>query len=337
MIHYLKPLKIEKRTGSKNSNKGAIDLNVLDTFLERDISIVKELHKTRYMTIEMIKDLFWPDSKTIRTAQIRMKKLTELQLVRSFPIPTNSTGRKPLIYAPGKLGAFILNRDYAIPQKSVNYLPNNREQNGGWLQHYLSGVGAYIIVKTACAHNPNIDLTLWEYESAFLTKNSYDRVEIEYKGKKQKMGVQPDSHFILKIQSHNHQNQPVTRQPHLFPEYDFANVTHEPSTDESLSMVKKMLARQAWFNDKCSTITKEGKTRAVSLFEKRYQVSAARILWITTGEVRMQAMINTAENMDVPNKHYNWFTTFDLFTPENILTGKIWRVATKEGLYSLTW
>jgi len=305
-------------------------------FLERDLLIAKELHESGYMLIDQLQQLFWPDSKRPQACRLRMKKLTDLGLVRRFELLGAGSGRKNFVYSTGPISPQVLEDHFHIPAKSVDFKPKSREQNISHLQHHLAANALKITIRKAIKNHPTIELDLWEYESTLKIRGGYDRINLPIEGttKTEKRGVIADSHFVLKIST----NQGY-RLPHLFPEYDFTNSTLEPTKQEEKSWKQKAQARLIWFNDKTETITENGKTRAVSAFEKRYGSEAARFLWLTQGEVRLQNMIGTVESLTEKNKHFNWFSTYDQITPATFLTGQIWRVATKqeEGLKSLTW
>ena len=61
------------------------------------------------------------------------------------------------------------------------------------------------------------------------------------------------------------------------------------------------------------------------LFQKRYQAKTVRILTVTTNDRRVQTLKTITE--DVGGKRRFWFTTFDQVTPQAVLTGQVWQVA----------
>ena len=69
-------------------------------------------------------------------------------------------------------------------------------------------------------------------------------------------------------------------------------------------------------------------------YQARYQSDSYRILTVTETEARLATLKTVTQAAG--GKSWFWFTTFDRITPDTVLTERIWQIANREGLHTLT-
>lgn len=293
----------------------------------RDVELLMALHTARYMTAPQIAALFWRESKPgtkdphaskLRASQRRLRQLAEEELVRRIEIPVKmGEGRKPYVYALAK-GAVPILESVGISGDDVEWKQKPREENSPFLEHLLASVDFRIALTLACEQHPDVTLVEWMDEREL--KRDPDRVEIKSKrGKQQSVAIVPDAAFTLRIVQAGGKAGRIFR----FVEIDRATVTVEPSKWKRRGWAKKVRAYLSYLDRR--TVRQGGG--AVTQFTARYGAPTARILTVTTTDLRLANLKAATEK--VGGGSLFWFTTFEQVTSETVLTAPIWQEAGK--------
>lgn len=297
----------------KNQALGKKPKNIRLT--KRDIEVFITLYQTRYMTTPQIQALFWPPAKgkpysTLKPCQRRLRLYTEHRFLRRLELPWfRGEGRKPYVYALDQVGAQIVAHELGLDPKRIDW-QRRGDPEYLFLQHVLATNDVRVAITLAAREN-GWKIEKWVEERTLRSQAMRDYVTIQGpRGGKQKVAVIPDGYFILHLGD---------RRGHHFLEIDRRTVTVEPTSEEQNSWRRKVRAYLAYYQS--------GK------YSERYQTKSLRILTVTTGERRLSNLKRITEKSG--GRSHFWFTTFDLATPENILTAPIWQVAGRQGEYIL--
>lgn len=266
---------------------------------ERDIDIVQAVSDHRALLGSHIQDLFFGSRST---AQYRLSRLFHHEyLDRHFmTVVSGGPASSPIIYTIGRHGERML-------AEQRGYTPSElRRPKGGtlswnFLEHLLR-INDFRVDVTLAARTKGWTVEVWEDEPLFRANPDYVWLN-NSQGRLSKKPVLPDGYFRLAV--------PQGR-AHFFVEVDRGS--------ESLSRFRPQVeVYQAY--------TASGQ------YQVRYSKTSLRVLVITTSARRMASLKMATREAGGDRKY--WFTTFDLVTPETVLTGAVWERLMDDTPYSL--
>lgn len=282
----------------------------------RDKEIIKVVYTHRALTTHQIEALFFtPKTGPTQPAntsrcKYRLQMLFHHGFLYRDEQPQKLTeGRKPLVYFLDERGKGLLEE---LLDEEIDWNPEHNDVSHPFLDHLLATNDVRVSIEVA-ARNQGWTIETWLDDKTLKSRQMKDYVMIKGpRGGEQRAAVVPDGYFHLWDGEYHY---------HLFLEVDRRTVTGEASKWEKRDWARKVRAYLAYY--------RSGK------YQKRYQTKSLRILTVTTGKVRLANL--KAITKKTGGKARFWFTTFDLATPDTILTKPIWQQASKDGLYSLTW
>jgi hypothetical protein len=282
------------------------------TLTQRDIQILETLYTARYLTTQQIQALFWRPLQggtwgPVKACERRMRLLYTNGLVRRIEQPVKrGEGPQPYIYALDRRGADILVVERGIEPHDIDWKPKSAEENYPFLRHLLATNDVRIALTLACEGH-GVELVSWLDEKELKSEGMKDYVTITTpEGKRQQTPVIPDAAFLLRWEK---------KRALFFVEIDCGTVTVAPSRWETRGWSRKVQAYLAYADSEA--------------YRRRYGERRARILTVTTSQLRLAHLKATTETTGGGNQF--WFTTFELATNQaNLLTAPIWSVAGRD-------
>lgn len=295
----------------------------------RDIEIMKAVADYRALTTDQIEALLFnpsffeqklnqdfqkPHAPT--RCSYRLQKLYHYGYLKREDIPQRlSEGRKPYVYFLDTKGLNFLTHHELLEDEEISLRDKVYSVSYPFLQHLLD-TNTIRIVFTLAAYAQGWRISNWIDEKTLKQDQNVDVVAIKSsEGKISKASVVPDAYFTLETPQASY---------NFFLELDRSTETGEYSTFGRRDFARKMRIYGAYLTPQLD---------GMSLFEKRYNTKQVRILTITTGERRVANLKTLTERVGGKNRF--WFSWMKQCTPTTILTGAIWQIASREGLYEL--
>lgn len=288
-------------------------------FTIRDAQILEALHAAEFLTTHQVRNLYFTEGKggkdgLTKACERRMRLLYHAGLVRRIEQPvTRGEGSKPYVYALTRKGAEFLVAEAGIDPAEIDWRPKSFEANPAFLSHLLATTDFRIALLNACK-GTDIAVAQWTDEREFRMSDMMDYVMLTGpNGQEKKTAVIPDAVFMLGR---------AEKKALFMVEIDMRTVTVEPRLWDAKGWAKKVRAYMAWFNSES--------------FLMKYEGRRARVLTITTGEKRLNNLLQVTERVAGENKDLFWFTTFEqAMDPSKLLTAPIWTVVGSDTPHSL--
>jgi hypothetical protein len=292
-------------------------------FQERDSIILETIYNhDGVLARRHIKELFWPD-KSVQSMENRLSKLyhngylnwPNEQHRKYRPIP------EPLVWLGWK-GVMMIAQNRGIEIKppirdnenQMRLLQKRLRKHGirwvrepNWNQphHDLAVVDFRLAVERATNSLSNLSLFQWVSESEF--RATTDVIRYSFKAndgelKYRKKGVCPDGFFIIADET-KWRNEEHFKALFLL-EIDMA--TH----DNSSFGIEKAAAGAAYIQSPA--------------YKDRFGANAGRWLVVTTGETRMNNLIQQTKTRVSQYPQLFYFTTLEQIINHNVLTASIW-------------
>ena len=139
-----------KRKGRKRFQ---VDSSIGLYLMERDIEIICEVHKYRFMTTKHLLCLFGSRGESKQGIYRRLYRLYHNGYLYRFKRDANV----PIAYALGNKGAQLLSERLDIPMPAVDWTSKNRDVGNFFLDHTLMITEFMVIVRLACEASEHID------------------------------------------------------------------------------------------------------------------------------------------------------------------------------------
>lgn len=176
----------------------------------------------------------------------------------------------------------------------VRALGWRREPRWGQIEHDLAVNDFRLDVTESCARQPELELETWVPEREFLA-HADTVMYTNVNGRAARRQVRPDGLFTIRHGAYRSR---------LLLELDRA------TEDNPRFVRQKVLPGLAYLRS--------------SAFQRRAGYRSGRWLVVTTGERRMHNLRQQTVRAVGTQARVFWFTTFDLVTPETVLTASIW-------------
>lgn len=299
---------------------------------DRDIEIIRQVYKHRFLTSEQIKAL------TTGSNQVILRRLCALYHNHYLDRPKEQiinyragSGSSPMVYGLGNQGAELLAKEFNIPRSKVDWTSKNREVKMAFLEHTLLVSNFMVCLELACRQTQGIKvieseeiLTKQPAKGEKLKALSFKvKIQRQVKGETKKLNfsVVPDYMFGLYFPN----EQEGRKHAYFFLEADRSTMPVDRKDLFASSFLKKMIGY--W----------EGYEK--DLFKKTFGFKGARVLTLTKSNERIKNMIEA--NKQVDSRHQGskmfLFTTLNnisLANPAKILE-PIWQNGRDSELVSL--
>lgn len=268
---------------------------------QRDLEIIRAVYEYRALTTPQVEALLFPGGtkgKT-NTCRLRLKKLFHNGYLWRSEMP--AIGKAPLVYRIDREALPLLSVILDIEPEEIDWHPRERVIPN---QHLLKTNDVRIAINLAAAAH-GLVIEQWLDDRTLKRTHAKDQVTIVGpKGGKKQVTVIPDGYFRLWYPDKE-------KRAHFFLEVDLATEVGQASQWGRRDFATKMRKYTTYFYS--------------GLFQRRYKAKTARVLTVTTSDRRVQTLKTITE--DVGGKRRFWFSTFDLISPRNVLTKKVWQVA----------
>lgn len=277
----------------------------------RDVQILEALQAAGLLTTHQIRNLYFTEGNggkdgLIKACERRLRLLFQAQLVRRIEQPvTRGEGSKPYVYALTRKGAELLMTEVGIDAAELDWRPKSFEANPAFLSHLLATTDFRITLLNACK-GTEIAVTQWVDERELRIADMVDYVMLTGPhGQEKKTAVIPDAVIVLEWRE---------KRALFMVEIDMRTVPVEPRLWDAKGWTRKIRAYEAWFRSE-GFLTKYGGRRA-------------RVLTITTGEQRLNNLLQVTERTAEEYQDAFYFSTFgEALEPSKLLTTPIWKVA----------
>lgn len=276
--------------------------NVPLRMMPRDIEIIRAVYNYRVLTSEQLERLFFLQPGKERPSNTRCS--TRLQalfhhgfLARDEQPQKVTEGRKPLLYFLDRRGAEYLSQLDEVDPAELDWRPSHNQVSPLFLDHLLKTNDVRIDIELACRMHDAFELSGWVDDRSLKRQEMREYVLIAgARGQQRRVAVIPDGFFLIR--------DATSRFPTLL-EIDMG-------TESSRTIRQKVAAYKEF--------ERTGRYRA------KFDAGGAamRVLFVTTGAVRMQNIKAAAEQSR--GKYNFWFTTFDQVAAETFLHTPIWHV-----------
>ena len=290
---------------------------------ERDIEIIKQVYKHRFLNSEHIKTLIEGSNQGILRRLQALYHNQYLDRPREQIQPYRS-GSQAMIYGIGNKGADLLAQDFNIPRAKIDWTSKNRNVQTFFLNHTLSIADFMVCLELACEQVKNIKIIEPEEILARSPKetqsgvNSYSlKIQttrtVRGKQKNFNIGLIPDKVFGIHFT-----NEPAGRnKAYFFLEADRSTMPVERKNLLRTSFYKKLL---------CYYLASSMKE---DIFKKTFGFKHARVLTVTKSNERIKNMIKANQKVDERGKGLRMllFTQASSFSLDqaNKVLEKIWR------------
>lgn len=270
------------------------------------------MYECRALTAPQIERLFFAhphdNGEVNARCKLRLRLLFHHGYLFRDEQPTKlSEGRKPLVYFLDVMGAEHLSH---LQGSEVDWDPQDNNVSYPFLEHLLSTNDFRVAVWYA-ARTHHLDLPVWLDERTLKSPQMKDTLILKgEKGGREKAAVVPDAFFRLETAEDRY---------NFFVECDLGTVTLDASGSGKRDWMRKIRTYLEYYRS--------------GAYEKRYATKDMRILTVTRSEKRMRNLKEVTEAAG--GKSRFWFTTFDAFKREDVLSSPVWSVASREGMYPL--
>lgn len=269
------------------------------TLQERDVAIIKEVYKYRFLTSEHIAALAG-GSKQVVLRRLQLLYHTAYLDRPREQIKPYTQGSSPMVYGLGNKGIDLLVKDFNIKKSKVDWTSKNREVKTVFLEHTLQIANFMVCLRLACQDHGRIQLIEpkpTDNQGAFSWKV---RIALEIQGKKRDLAFSliPDRVFQLYFPD----NPEGKQRAYFFLEVDRSTMPVIRSNFYKTSFFKKMLGYwHSW---------QEG------LFQEHFGFKNARVLTLAKSGARIKSLIEANKEVDGRKKGTKMF----LFARENAFT-----------------
>ena len=278
---------------------------------ERDVEIIRQVARHRFLRSTHISQLFDAPHKTI------CERLALLYHARYLDRPRSQLeyyacngGNAPFVYALSNQGARLLKEHCGLDQTNVDWTRKNRDSTRGFSLHTLSIAEFRVALAVACRARPDIQI-IWPEEllqSAPEQIKQYPnpwswRVRTQFKGQIVEIGVVPDYVFALVL--------PDGRRRPFVVECDRGTMPIERGSLTQTSMLRKFIAYEA--------------TQAQAIHKSRFGWGDFRVLVTTTSSERNKHMRELIERSRGCNPLF-LFAESSPFTEPNFFN-RLWQSA----------
>jgi hypothetical protein len=271
----------------------------------RDIGIIMAICDYRALTTAQIEEIFFTPT-TRSQCSLRLKLLfqhgylqrTEQQLA----------GKHPLIHWLDKRGQEVVAAQRKIDPSEVDWTPKPQALRDLFLDHLIATNTVRLSIARAAAKHGFL-LEEWRDDKTLKRDHAHDKVTIVgAQGGTQLVAVVPDGYGVI-VNPH-----PSPKHVYrFFLETDRSTMTVSSEHDVARTWGKKIAAYNAYF--------------ASDIYKTRYATEAGkgRVVTVTLGEKRLEHLKRITEAQS--GKMRYWFTTFERIAAGDILTDKVFSVA----------
>ena len=285
---------------------------------ERDLSVMHEVYKYRFLTSEQIIRLFGGSRKGL------LRRLNLLYHAGYLDRPQAQLawlGNHPMAYGLGNKGAEVLAYQLDVPAASVDWTTKNREVKGVFLEHTLMVSQFLIAVRLACKRDKGVRFiepdaiihrrpTVADGSSRGLSWRVEVSKDYTIHKKNAAFSVNPDGAFGLRF----HENGQDKGIAYFFVEADRSTMPIRRSNLGRSSFYKKMVGYwDSW---------RQG------LFSSEFGFKSPRVLTLTISPERIKTMLAVNKDMDPRGQGLRMF----LFAPEAISD-----IGKPETVFSRSW
>ncbi len=267
---------------------------------QRDLEVVLDLYKYRYLKTSQIQQLYFP---SLQTANRRMRSLIDQKLVKHFSVP-NVAER---IYHISQRGASLVANQLGVTAEDLNWSKNTRAPKDYYFMQHFLGINQFRIdLNQACQNSP-VELLGFipeyfgsKHLSGRITKHIKDFV-FDARNPRDKITHTPDAVFALQRDD----------KPALF----FLEI--DRGTEVLTNPYKGFLKMSRYYIN-------YAKERKFKSYEQEFncsQLHLFRLLIITTSEQRLNNMRQAATRHHSSSANvlrYFWLTTFDKVSVETM-------------------
>lgn len=266
----------------------------------------------RVLTTEQIARLYFPsaDGAVSSACRTRLRHLVGAQLLARLETPyLRSEGRRPFLYTLTARGRDLLVQELGLAPADIDYHPG--QVGGSFLAHQQAVNEIYLSLSRA-APQAGLYVSTWIDERVLRRTHNIDRVTLLEGNRSTDVAVIPDAFAVL-------EGSPPPPRFLFFIEADRGTETVAGLRTKSFS--HKIEAYQAYF--------------ASEAILARYGSRAIRVLVVTTGTKRAEALVAAAEAVGARRRF--WFTTAEALAKADaqLLHAPIWRVASEPGMHAL--
>jgi hypothetical protein len=229
------------------------------------------------------------------------------------------------VYFIDKKAVPLLADELGVFPEDIDWHPRNNDVGWMFLDHLLAtnDVRIAIEVATECK---GFEIANWVNERSLKSREMRDSVEIVGpRGARHRVTIVPDGYFCLNDGQYEYHN---------FLEVDMGTETGRSSKFGRRDFSRKIRGYLGYYNS--------GKYQQKYDPDQEYDDLPMRVLTVTTGRKRMANLKQVTENVLKEAKSASagslfWFTTFEMVTPETVLSEPIWEVAGQDGRAQLVW
>lgn len=278
----------------------------------RDIEIIRQVYKHRFLTSEQIKAL------TPGSNQVILRRLGLLYHNHYLDRPKEQiinyragSGSSPMVYGLGNQGALLLANEFNIPHAKVDWTSKNREVKTVFLEHTLLVANFMVCLELACRQTQGIKIIEPEEilakqptKGEKLKSLSFKvKIERQVKGEMRKLNfsIVPDQVFGLYFP----QEKEGRQYAYFFLEVDRATMPVDRQDFFTSSYLKKLIGYwEAWEKE---------------IFKKTFGFKGARVLTLTKSNERIKNMIAANKQVDARQHGSKMFlfTTLNNISLEN--------------------
>lgn len=268
----------------------------------------------RVLTTEQIARLYFPsaDGTVSSACRARLRHLVGARLLARLEIPyLRSEGRRPYLYMLTALGRDLLVQELGLDPADIDFRPGHQTVTGPFLAHQLAVNEIYLSLSRA-APQAALHISTWIDERVLRRTHNIDRVTLLEGDHSTDVAVIPDAFAVL-------EGSPPPPRFLFFIEADRG--TETVAGLRTKSFTHKVQAYQAYFDSEAILA--------------RYGTRAIRVLVVTTGTKRAEALVAAAEAVGARRRF--WFTTAESLAKagQQLLHAPIWRVASEPGVHAL--
>lgn len=282
---------------------------------ERDIEVIKEVYKHRFLTSEHIRALISGSGQVILRRLQLLYHAGFLDRPREQIKPYKS-GSSAMVYGIGNKGADYLHQTFNIPRSKVDWTSKNREVKTVFLEHSLSVANFMVSMETACRERTDVEFIdprkfVKQYPITW-------KITKAIEGNKHTFSIFPDNVFALYYPKDN-------STAYFFLEVDRSTMPIFSNNFFRTSVYKKLLLYWLSWRD--------------GIFTNYLHLPNARVLTLAKSKERIKSMIEAVKQADDRKKGSRIFMfaldkEFDPGTPGQALA-KIWQNGKDDEILSL--
>lgn len=266
----------------------------------------------RVLTTEQIARLYFPSAAgaVSSACRTRLRHLVGAGLLARLETPyLRSEGRRPFLYTLTARGRDLLVQELGLAPADVDYHPG--QVGGSFLAHQQAVNEIYLSLSRA-APQAGLHVSTWVDERVLRRTHNIDRVTLLEGSRSTDVAVIPDAFAVL-------EGSPPPPRFLFFIEADRG--TETVAGLRTKSFANKVEVYQTYF--------------ASEAILARYGTRAIRVLVVTTGTKRAEALVAAAEAVGARRRF--WFTTAEALAKAEaqLLHAPIWRVASEPGMHAL--